>query len=89
MRSAAELRVLEDIRTCDHEYLVETTRLDYRTVCARAICLEPSACLVNDIHLCEAHAAAYIGRLLWDARIAALIDLVRVGGFELLGEEAS
>lgn len=84
-----ELEVLaEELETSIHPLAVTTRPIQgWQLPCRWAACGRETAIAVNGVQLCTEHAARRIGRLLYDAKITALIDLIRSGGFELLPTE--
>lgn len=84
-------RVTEEIRrtTLDSRAVIARPLPDWVSPCRWRDCAGEPAIVVNGDQLCELHAPSRIARLLYDAKIAALVDLVRYGGFEPLREEVS
>jgi hypothetical protein len=81
--------IAEELATSIHPRAIATRPLGLvRLPCRLGACGREPAVVVNGVQLCVDHASARLARLLWDAKIAALIDLIRSGGFELLHEDA-
>lgn len=81
-----ELEALaEELETSVHPHAVITRPVrGWQMPCRWSSCGRETAIVVNGLQLCEEHGARRLGRLLWDLRIGALVDLIRSGGFELL-----
>ena len=67
---------------------VVTERLAFPCRCSWTVCrVDFTFFAVNGDPLCMDHAAKTLGRLMWDLRIAALIDFVKANGFDELPVE--